>query len=98
MKEVGWRLLNEKSDTKKKKNWGHEIKGTSNYCLCFSNTNVVLKGYTDVNMVEYVDTRKSTTHYLYTFVGATISWMYRFFKSSDPLHNRGRIHRYHISL
>ena len=39
------------------------IKGTSNYCLCFGNT-IVLEGFTDADMVEYVDTRNSTAIYV----------------------------------
>jgi hypothetical protein len=49
------------------------LNGTSHYCLCFGNNDVVLKGYTDAYMVEEVDTRNSTTGYLYTFAGTTMS-------------------------
>ena len=27
------------------------LKGTSNYCLCFGNSNIVLEDFTDANMV-----------------------------------------------
>ena len=56
------------------------IKGTSNYCLCFGNNNVVLEGYTYENMVGDVDTRNSTIGYLCTFTGAKVSWMFRLYK------------------
>ena len=49
------------------------LKGTSNYYLCFGNNNDVPEGYTCENMVGYVDTRDSTTSYLYTFAGAIVS-------------------------
>ena len=53
------------------------LKGTSNYCLCFGNNNVVLEGYIDVNMARDVDTIKSTTGYLCTFASVAVSWMSR---------------------
>jgi len=37
----------------------------------------MLEGYIDANMVGDVDTRNSTTDYLYTFARATISWVSR---------------------
>jgi len=49
------------------------LKGTSNYCLCFGNNNVVLEGYIDVNMARDVDTIKSTTGYLCTFASVAVS-------------------------
>ena len=53
------------------------LKGTSHYCLCFGNPNIVLEGFTDVDMDGDVDTRKSTIGYLYTFAGAAVSWVCR---------------------
>eukprot|EP00253_Pinus_taeda_P022625 PITA_22625 len=53
------------------------LKGTSHYCLCFGHDKTVLEGFTDVDMAGDMDTRKSTTRYLYTFAGATISCMLR---------------------
>ena len=52
------------------------LKGTSNYCLRFGNSNIVLEGFTNEDMVGDVYTRNSTTSYLYTFVGAIVSWVY----------------------
>ena len=37
----------------------------------------MLEGFTDADMVGYIDTKNSTTGYLYTFVGATVSWVSR---------------------
>jgi len=37
----------------------------------------VLERFTDADMARDVDTRKSTTGYLYTFAGAAISWVSR---------------------
>lgn len=53
------------------------LKGTSNYCLCFGNNDIVLEGFTYVDMDGDVDTRKSTTSYVYTFAGAAVSWVSR---------------------
>ena len=53
------------------------LKGTSHHCLCFGDNNIVLEGFTDADMAGDMDTRKSTTGYLYTFAGATVSWVSR---------------------
>ena len=37
----------------------------------------MLEGFTDADMARDMDTRKSTTGYLYTFAGATVSWVSR---------------------
>jgi len=49
------------------------LKGTSHYCLCFGQDETTLEGFTDADMAGDMDTRKSTTGYLYTFAGATVS-------------------------
>lgn len=53
------------------------IKGTSHYCLCFGHDETMFERFTDVDMARDMDTRKSTTGYLYTFAGATVSWVSR---------------------
>jgi len=37
----------------------------------------MLEGFTDANMARDMDTRKSTTSYLYTFAGPAVSWVSR---------------------
>lgn len=49
------------------------LKGTHHYYLCFDHANMVLEGFTDAYMAGDVDTRKSTTGYLYTFAGVAVS-------------------------
>ena len=53
------------------------LKGTSHYCLCFGHDETVLEGFIDADIAGDMDTRKSTTGYLYTFVGAVVSWVSR---------------------
>ena len=53
------------------------LKGASHYCLFFGNPNIVLEGFTDADMPRDVDSRNSTTGYLYTFAGAVVSWVSR---------------------
>ena len=53
------------------------LKGTSHYCLCFGNPNIVLESFTDADMAGDVDTRNSTNGYLYTFANEVVSWVYR---------------------
>ena len=42
--------------------------------LCFGNSKPLLVGYTDVDMASDVDSRKSTSGYLITFVGGAVAW------------------------
>ncbi|MCI31798.1 leucoanthocyanidin dioxygenase-like, partial [Trifolium medium] len=53
------------------------LKGTAKKCLCFGNGNQMLVGYVDADMVGDVDSRKSTSGYLITFVGEVVSWQSR---------------------
>lgn len=48
------------------------LRGTSRVRLCFGNGNAMLDGYTDVNIRGDVNSRKSTSRYLMTFVGAIV--------------------------
>jgi len=51
--------------------------GTSNLKLCFGIGKPVLCGYTDSDMAGDVDSRKSTSGYLITFVGEVVAWQSR---------------------
>lgn len=53
------------------------LKGTNHHGLCFDNNYVGIKAYIDTKMIGDVDTRNSTTGYLYTFVGVAVSWASR---------------------
>ena len=50
------------------------MRGTSKLCLSFGKGKPVIEGYTDANMVDDLDGRKSTSGYLFTFVRGAISW------------------------
>ena len=50
------------------------LRGTSKVCLSFGGSKPSLEGYIDSDMVGDLDCRKSTSGYLFTFVGGTISW------------------------
>ena len=52
-------------------------RGTSKTCLCFGINKPVLIGCTDADMVGDVVFRKSTSGYLITFSGETVSWQSR---------------------
>lgn len=42
-------------------------------CLCYSNGKLKLDGDTDVDIVTDIDSRKSTSEYMMTFVGGSVS-------------------------
>jgi len=67
------------------------LKGISNYCLCFGHSEIVLEGFIDADMVGDMDTRNSTTGYLYTFAGAAVSWLPRL-QRIVAISNRGIVH------
>ena len=50
------------------------LRGNSELCLCFGKGKPVLEGYIDADMAGYLDDRKSTSGYLFIFVGGSISW------------------------
>ena len=50
------------------------LKETAKWCLCFVNGDSMLLGYADENMAGDVNSRKSTSGYLITFVGGAVSW------------------------
>ncbi|GJT15050.1 retrovirus-related pol polyprotein from transposon TNT 1-94 [Tanacetum coccineum] len=53
------------------------LKGTSKATLCFSKKEVVLEGFSDSDYGGCLDSGKSTTGYVFTVGGTTVSWMSR---------------------
>jgi len=51
------------------------LRGTTNQALCFSGSNISLEGYADVDMVGDRDNMMSTTRYVFTIGGMTVSWV-----------------------
>jgi hypothetical protein len=51
------------------------LRGTSTHALCFGGSNIVLQGYVDSDMAGDKDSRRSTTGYVFTIGGTTISWI-----------------------
>eukprot|EP00253_Pinus_taeda_P001525 PITA_01525 len=49
------------------------LKGTTNQALCFGGSNISLQGYVDADMADDKDNRRSTTGYVFTVGGTTIS-------------------------
>ncbi|CAH9088439.1 unnamed protein product [Cuscuta epithymum] len=50
------------------------LRGTSKLCLCYGGGKLVLEGYTDADMAGDLDSRKSTSGYVFTLSGGAISW------------------------
>ena len=51
------------------------LRGTASNALCFGGWDIVLHGYVDSNMTCDKDSRRSTTWYVFTVGGITISWI-----------------------
>ena len=50
------------------------LKGTLNHGLCFRSDTDTLSGYSDADWAGDLDTRRSTSGYLFMIGGATVSW------------------------
>ena len=43
-------------------------------CLCFTGASLKLQGYVDVDFAGDIDSRKSTTRFVFTLGGTVILW------------------------
>ena len=50
------------------------MKMIAHKCLHFGNSDASVIGYTDADYAGNVDTRRSTSSYVFLFAGSTISW------------------------
>jgi hypothetical protein len=50
------------------------LKGTSNTSLCFTGVDMKLQGSVDVDLAGDVDSKKSTTGFVYTLGGTAVCW------------------------
>ncbi|KAL4367117.1 hypothetical protein GQ457_05G026950 [Hibiscus cannabinus] len=64
---------------------------SSNLKLCFGNEKHVFVEYTDSDMAEDIDSRRSTSVYLITYVGGVVAWQSRLQKFVCLIHYRIRI-------
>ena len=53
------------------------LRGTSKLGLCFRGNKPLLVGYTDSDMAGDVDTRRSTSGFVFTFANGAVSWQLR---------------------
>ena len=53
------------------------LKGSSKLCSTFGDSKPILEGYVDANWAGDLDSRKSTSGYLFTFAGGAVSWQSR---------------------
>ena len=51
------------------------LRGITSHALCFGGSNTILQGYVDANMASDKDNRRSTTGYVFTVGGKTVSWI-----------------------
>nr|GEV43839.1 retrovirus-related Pol polyprotein from transposon TNT 1-94 [Tanacetum cinerariifolium] len=51
------------------------IKGTSDVALCFGDSDLIVKRYVDSDYAGDLDESKSTTGYVFTLFGRTVSWV-----------------------
>ena len=51
------------------------LRGTTSHALCFGGSDIVLQGYVDAYIAGDKDSRRSTTGYVFTMGGTTISWI-----------------------
>nr|CAN73722.1 hypothetical protein VITISV_041002 [Vitis vinifera] len=50
------------------------LKGSLDTCLCFTGASLKLQGYVDADFAGDIDSRKSTTGFVFILGGTTISW------------------------
>lgn len=50
------------------------MRGSPKMCLYFGSSNLILEEYTNANMADNLDTKKSTFGYMFTFAEEAVSW------------------------
>ena len=50
------------------------LKGLSDTCLCFTCASLKMQGYVDANFASDIDSKKTTTGFVFTLGGTAISW------------------------
>jgi hypothetical protein len=67
------------------------LRGTSTRALCFGDSNIILQGYVDSNMTGDKDSRRSTTGYVFTVGGTTVSWISKLQKGCCTFNKISRV-------
>ena len=50
------------------------LRGSSDTCICFTGASLKLQGYVDADFASDIDSRKSTTGFVFTLGGTATSW------------------------
>ena len=53
------------------------LKVTQDFCICFDRQDAKVYGFFDSNYAGHLDNQKSTTNYVFTFMGGVVSWISR---------------------
>lgn len=53
------------------------LKGTTDLALCYGGSDICLQGFVDSDLAGDIDSRKSTTGYVFTLGSAAVSWVSR---------------------
>ena len=67
------------------------LRGTTNQALCFGDSNIALQGYVDADMEGDKDNRRSTSGYVFTVGGTTVSWVSKIQKCCCTFNKRSRV-------
>ena len=51
------------------------MRGTTSHALCFGGSDTVLQEYVDVDIAGDKDSKRSTTRYVFTVGGTSVSWI-----------------------
>ena len=57
------------------------LRGTTDMALCYGGSDILLQGYCDSDFAGDIDSRKSTTGYIFTLGSAAVSWVSRLQKT-----------------
>ena len=50
------------------------LNGTRKVCICFGSKGACVEGYTDSNYARDMDNGRSTSGYVFMFIGGVVSW------------------------
>mgnify|MGYP006973844609 FL=1 len=68
------------------------LRGTSSVCLQFGLSKPILKGFTNSDMWADVDTNRSTSRYVKTYVGGHFLWNMKVAEGCGVVNQRSEVH------